>query len=135
MAKPICTEEVSFKPSDKSPASHVVSWYLRERELHGEVAPAKGNAEKKELATSGFLSYLLDEAMTRLVSHFHGPCLNGETTVRFLAPALMDEELQVMGRIVDDTKRLATAQAEVSKADGTPVARAESRILMLKKDS
>jgi acyl-coenzyme A thioesterase PaaI-like protein len=135
-SKPLFTEEIVFRPSDRSQESYMVAWYLREKEkqFHGEAAPAKTNSDKKDLVPSGLLSCLLDQAMTRLVDHFHGASLTAETTVRYLAPALVDEPLSVMGRIVDDTKRLITAQAEISKTDGTPVARAESRILMLKKD-
>ena len=75
---------------------------------------------------------MLDEAMTRLVWKLHGPAVTAEVTVRYLGPAVVGELLKVKGRIVDDSKRLVTAQAEVTKADGTPVARAESRILVLK---
>jgi acyl-coenzyme A thioesterase PaaI-like protein len=130
------TEQIVFKASDRPVESYTVTWRLhdKDRQLLGEAAPSKENSDKKDLVPSGFLSCLLDQAMTRLVTHYHGPCLTGETTVRYLAPALLDDSLNVTGRIVDDTKRLITAQAEISKGDGTPVARAESRILMLKKE-
>lgn len=130
------TEDISFKASDRPPEVYKVSWRLMEkdRQVLGDAVPDKDNSDKKDLVPSGLLSCLLDQAMTRLVTHYHGPCLTGETTVRYLAPALVDETFSIMGRIVDDSKRLITAQAEISKADGTPVARAESRILMLKKE-
>ncbi len=123
-----------FVCGDKNPTGLKIVWDIKGKETYADYTPDKGVQGWKNVVHGGILSTLLDEAMTRLVWKLHGPAVTAEVTIRYLAPALVGEKLKLMGRIVDDTKRLVTAQAEVSKADGTPVARAESRILVLKKE-
>jgi uncharacterized protein (TIGR00369 family) len=121
-----------FVCGDKNAAGMRLSWYIKDKETFAEFMPEKRFQGWKNVVHGGILSTLLDEAMTRLVWKLHGPAVTAEVTIRYLAPAIVGEKMKIMGRIVDDSKRLVTAQAEISKADGTPIARAESRILVLK---
>jgi uncharacterized protein (TIGR00369 family) len=118
-----------------NPAGLKLRWDTSGKETHATFTPDNRYQGWKNVVHGGILSTLLDEAMTRLVWELHGPAVTAEVTIRYLAPAVVGESLKIMGRIVDDSKRLVTAQAEVSKSDGTPVARAESRILVLKKEN
>jgi uncharacterized protein (TIGR00369 family) len=121
-----------FVCGDKNPAGLKVVWDIKGKETFADFSPDKRVQGWKNVVHGGILSTLLDEAMTRLVWKLHGPAVTAEVTIRYLAPAIVGEKLKIMGRIVDDSKRLVTAQAEITKADGTPVARSESRILVLK---
>ncbi len=109
-----------------------LKWVIKDKETAADFVPDKKFQGWKNLVHGGILCALLDEAMTRLVGKLHGPSVTAEMTVRFLAPAVIGQKLKVEGRIVDDTKRLVIAQAQVSKEDGNPVCRAESRVLILK---
>ena len=121
-----------FVCGEKNPAGLHLVWRVEDRATFTEFTPDKRYQGWKNVVHGGVPSALLDEAMTRLVWKLHGPAVTAEVTIRYLGPAVVGELLKIKGRIVDDSKRLVTAQAEVTKADGTPVARAESRILVLK---
>lgn len=123
-----------FVCGEKNPGGLKLAWTIEGKETFSSFAPGKTYQGWKGVVHGGVLSTLLDEAMTRLVWKLHGPAVTAEVTIRYLAPAVVGEKLRIKGRIVDDSKRLVTAQAEVVREDGTPVARAESRILILKRE-
>jgi uncharacterized protein (TIGR00369 family) len=122
----------NFISGAKNAAGLKISWAMKDKSMSAEFTPDARLQSWKGMVHGGVVNALLDDAMTHLVFRLHGACVMAEVTIRYLAPAIVGERLKLMGRIVDDSKRLVTAQAEVSKADGTPIARAESRILVLK---
>jgi uncharacterized protein (TIGR00369 family) len=107
-------------------------WTVKDKETFAEFVPTKTHQGWKGLVHGGLLAALLDEAMTRLIWKRSGAAVTAEMTVRYLAPAAVGEKLLIRGEVLDDTRRLVSARAEIAKGDGTLVARAEGKTLKLK---
>jgi len=55
-----------------------------------------------------------------------------EIEVRFIHPAKINEKLLITGEIVNTVKRIIYARSEIKKEDGTKIATATGKILLLK---
>ncbi len=77
----------------------------------------------------GILSALLDEAMAKLAFSLGIPAVTAEMTVKFKSPAAPGEELNVSGRITEETKRLILAEAKIVRG---PVVIAEAKGKLLR---
>jgi uncharacterized protein (TIGR00369 family) len=108
-----------------------LSWSIQGKETTAEFTPEKKHQGWKDMVHGGLLAALLDEAMTRLIWKRLGAAVTAEMTVRYLAPARVGERLTVRGKVLDESKRLVLAEAEVVRGDGTVVAKAEGKTLKM----
>ncbi|NOY52759.1 MAG: PaaI family thioesterase [Deltaproteobacteria bacterium] len=76
----------------------------------------------------GVLALLLDEAMVKLAWELGLPAVTGEITVRFPAPLSTEEEVEIVGRILREDRRILLAEAHAEDPDGTVVAEAHGRL-------
>jgi len=79
----------------------------------------------------GILSTLLDEAMVKLAFELGQAAVTAWMEVRFISPLRTGEKVLVKGNIVKTTKRLIEAMAEISSMDGTAIARARGKLMVL----
>ena len=79
----------------------------------------------------GILSTLLDEAMVKLAFELGQPAVTAWMEVRFISPLRIGEKVLVKGNIMKSTKRLIEAKAEISSIDGTLIARANGKLMVL----
>jgi len=87
-----------------------------------------------EVIHGGILSTLLDEMMAHAVWHFAGPGLTLSMEVRFHAPLKPGEAIRVRGVLTTPQGSRRQAEAEITRlADGTRIASAKSRFLLLEK--
>jgi uncharacterized protein (TIGR00369 family) len=121
-----------FICGEENPQGLKLSWTVQGKEAFSEFIPEKVHQGWRGVVHGGILAAILDEAMTRLIWQLRGSAVTAEMTVRYLAPAAVGEKLKIHGKIIDDSKRLVLAQAEIRRMDGTIVARAEGKTLALK---
>jgi uncharacterized protein (TIGR00369 family) len=118
---------------EKNPDGLRLMWTVNGNQTFAEFVPEKKHQGWKDVVHGGLLAVLLDEAMTRLIWKKLGSAVTAEMTVRYLSPAPVGEKLKIRGEIVDDSKRLVLAKAEITREDGTVVARADGKTLKLNK--
>jgi uncharacterized protein (TIGR00369 family) len=111
-----------------------VDWIVEGKTTHTEFVPPKKFQGWKNIVHGGIIATLLDEAMTRLAWIACGGALTAEMTVRFLKPAVIGEKLFVVGRIVNENKKLVEMEAFIyrEKMNGTLVARSTGKAVKLK---
>ena len=79
----------------------------------------------------GIISTVLDEAMSKAVAAMNYEALTGELKVRFRHHVAAGETLRIRGWVVEKVKRLVTAEATLTAADGSERAHAWARFLAL----
>lgn len=77
----------------------------------------------------GLLSTLMDEVMGHWLWSRGAPVMTVEMNVRYLKPVLIGEPIVVTARQRMDRGRIAYMEAEVTLADGTPVARSTAKFI------
>jgi len=78
----------------------------------------------------GILTSLLDEAMGKLAFSLGIPAVTAEITVKFKSPATPGEELQVSGKIIEESHRLIQATARIERGP-IVIAEATGKLLRL----
>lgn len=108
-----------------------ISWEIAGHITTAQFTPPKKYQGWKGLVHGGILATVLDEAMTRLASLVHGPAVTAEITIRYKAPAAIDELLYVRGEIVQDSKKIIEAKATIHNQTGTLIAQASSKVILI----
>ncbi len=110
-----------------------VNWVTEGKTTRAEFVPAKRFQGFTDIVHGGIIAALLDEAMARLAWKLYGNCIPAEINIRFISAAKVKEKLLVTGEIVNTVKRIIYARSQIRKEDGTKVATATSKILLLTK--
>ncbi len=107
--------------------------YMRERDgaITAEWRPTKNWEGFEGIVHGGIISTVLDEAMSKAVAAMNHEALTAELRVRFRHHVAAGEDLRVRGWVVEKVKRLITAEATVTAADGSERAHAWARFLAL----
>jgi len=107
--------------------------YVRERDgaVTAEWRPTKNWEGFEGIVHGGIISTVLDEAMSKAVAAMNYEALTGELRVRFRHHVAAGEDLRVRGWVVEKVKRLITAEATLTAADGSERAHAWARFLAL----
>jgi acyl-coenzyme A thioesterase PaaI-like protein len=79
----------------------------------------------------GIISTVLDEAMSKAVAAMNCEALTGELRVRFRHRVAAGEDLRIRGWVVGKARRLITAEAILTAADGSERAHAWARFMEL----
>lgn len=77
----------------------------------------------------GIVTTLLDEAMAKLVYTQGYLAVTADLKIRFRKPALVGDELTVVGRVISEAHRLVECSAEVRNSRGEVVAEASGRMM------
>ncbi len=109
-----------------------VNWVTEGKTTRAEFVPLKRFQGFKDIVHGGIITALLDEAMARLAWKLYGNCIPAEINIRFISAARVKEKLLISGEIVNTAKRIIYARSEIRKEDGTKVATATAKILLLK---
>ncbi|HCJ66611.1 MAG TPA: hypothetical protein DHV62_04615 [Elusimicrobia bacterium] len=109
-----------------------INWTIAGKTTRAEFVPLKKFQGFKDILHGGIITSLLDEAMGRLAWIVYGNCISVEIEVRFIHPAKINEKLLITGEIVNTVKRIIYARSEIKKEDGTKIATATGKILLLK---
>jgi acyl-coenzyme A thioesterase PaaI-like protein len=106
---------------------------VRERDgaVTAEWRPTKNWEGFEGIVHGGIISTVLDEAMSKAVAAMNYEALTGELRVRFRHHVAAGEDLRVRGWVVEKVKRLITAEATLTAADGSERAHAWARFLAL----
>lgn len=101
----------------KNPAGLAVDFEIdaRERSLRARFTPSPDHQGFEDIVHGGILSALLDEAMAKLAFSLGLRIMTAEMTVKFKAPAKPGEELFISGRLLDEAKRLISAEAKIER--------------------
>lgn len=118
----------------KNPAGLAVDFEINKetRAIRATFTPSGFHQGYVGIVHGGILSCLLDEAMAKLAYSLGIPAVTAEITVKFKAPAAPGDELLVSGRLVEETKRLITAEATIVRG---PVVIAEAKGKLLRVSS
>jgi uncharacterized protein (TIGR00369 family) len=100
------------------------------RSISARFTPSDFHQGYEGIVHGGILSALLDEAMVKLAFTLGIPAVTAEMTAAFKAPAAPGEELQVTGRLVQETKRLIRAEAKIERGP-VVIAEATGKLLRL----
>lgn len=79
----------------------------------------------------GILSTALDEVMSYVIFGDGRAAVTAKISVEFKKPALLGDHLMVRAAAVRETRRIVDAEGRITKADGTLVATAEGRFVVL----
>lgn len=91
--------------------------------------PARHHEGYRNIVHGGLVSTVLDEAMAKLSTYLDIPAVTAELTVRFLRPVPPDQPLRVVGRIIEQRRRVLMAEAEALLANGNPAATAQAKLI------
>lgn len=94
-----------------------------QKSIIGRFTPQRRHQGYEGIIHGGILSALLDEAMAKLAFSLGIPAVTAEITVKFKSPAAPGEELQVTGRLIEESRRLIRATARIERG---PVVIAEA---------
>ncbi|HOW28551.1 MAG TPA: PaaI family thioesterase [Elusimicrobiota bacterium] len=130
-ATDLSDDQMCFVCGSKNTLGLRMDWKSNGKETVAEFVAPKHLQGWKDILHGGIIATLLDEAMTRLIWEHVGPAVTAEMTVRYLAPAMIGEKFTVRGEIVDASKKLVSAKAEMIREDGVAVARAEGKTIRL----
>lgn len=83
------------------------------------------------LLHGGILATLADEAMAKAVVARGWEAVTGELRVRYQAPVVPGDRLEIRGRVLDRRNRRIHAEATVRKHDGSLCLRAQSTFVMV----
>jgi acyl-coenzyme A thioesterase PaaI-like protein len=107
--------------------------YVREPDgaFTAEWRPTKNWEGFEGIVHGGIISTVLDEAMSKAVAAMNYEALTGELRIRFRHHVAAGEDLRVRGWVVGKVKRLITAEAALTAADGSERAHGWARFLAL----
>lgn len=90
----------------------------------------KGCQGWEGIVHGGFVSMLLDEAMAHAVGRTLGPAVTARLAVTFKSALKVDEEVEVVGRLVERKSRAGVAEAEMRAQDGRLIATGRSEFIL-----
>ena len=96
-----------------------------------QFTPRRQHQGWKGLTHGGLIATLLDEVMTRMLWQRDTLAMTAELAVRYLQPAPVGETLTVRGTVQQRRGKLIAAHAEVVRSDGTIVATAQAKLVMV----
>jgi uncharacterized protein (TIGR00369 family) len=102
----------------------------RERSIQARFTPSPDHQGYEGIVHGGILSALLDEAMAKLAFSLGLKIVTAEMTVKFKTPAKPGEELFITGRLLDESKRLISAEAQIEKGS-VVIAEAKGKLLRI----
>jgi uncharacterized protein (TIGR00369 family) len=86
----------------------------------------------KDIIHGGIVATLLDEIMAHAVMHHVGEAVTSALTVSYRATLKVGQQVEVIGRVKERSKRGVVAEAEMRALDGGKLlAKAESRFILL----
>lgn len=97
--------------------------------LSTKFIPEKKFQGFKDIIHGGIIGLVLDEVMGNLAYKLGHNAVTSELTYRLKIPAKAGEEIFFSGKILDDTKRVITAEATAKNADGKMIAVAAAKLL------
>jgi acyl-coenzyme A thioesterase PaaI-like protein len=86
-----------------------------QKSIIGRFTPQRQHQGYEGIIHGGILSALLDESMVKLAFSLGIPAVTAEITVKFKSPAAPGEELQVSGRITEESRRLIRTTAKIER--------------------
>ena len=93
----------------------------------------KGCQGWEGIVLGGFVSMLLDVAMAHAVGRTLGPAVTARLAVTFKSALKVDEEIEVVGRLVEHKSRAGVAEAEMrAVGDGRLIATGRSEFILRK---
>ncbi|MGA3083711.1 MAG: PaaI family thioesterase [Thermodesulfobacteriota bacterium] len=90
----------------------------------------------KMIAHGGILAGLLDETMgwaATVFSHHHPFYVTAELTVKYLFPVPVEKEIEIVGQMLKDARRIAYCQGELI-CDGKACLRAKGKFLPMNEE-
>lgn len=109
-----------------------LDWKIEGNKTWTDYTPEKRFQGFQDVVHGGILASLLDEAMGRVAWIVYGPSVSAELTIRYLNPASVGQPLRITGQVSREKGRLITGAAEITKPDGTVVAKAEGKLMLWK---
>ncbi len=94
--------------------------------------PKREHQGYDNITHGGIISTLLDEAMAKLVCERGYLAVTGELQVRFRKPAIIGEELTIIGRITSKAHRIIYCAAEIRNKNDELVAEATGRMVEIR---
>ena len=85
----------------------------------------------KNVLHGGMISTVLDETMIKAAAFKDYKCATVELNVRFKKPAFMDKSFIIKGKVTEAKKRLITAQSSITDSNGTLVASATGKFIII----
>lgn len=104
------------------------------KSIHATFTPSDKHQGFEGIVHGGILSTLLDEAMAKLTFSLGIPAVTAEMIVKFKSPASPGEELNIYGRVTEETKRLILAEAKIARGP-VVIAEATGKLLRISSES
>ncbi|MFC1523867.1 PaaI family thioesterase [Thermodesulfobacteriota bacterium] len=116
---------------------HTAFYVLENQDLLAIFTPREEHQSYPGRLHGGIISTILDETIGRAIMAHHDDGFWGvtiEISVRFRKPVPLDEELRVLGRITNQTKRFFEGTGELLLPGGTVAAEAHGKYMKLPLD-
>ncbi len=90
-----------------------IHWTVEGLTTSAEFTPDSKYQGWKGVLHGGIIATLLDEAMTRLVCIVYGNAVTAEMTVRYVAPAPINQLLTIRGEIIGEKGKIIEMKATI----------------------
>ena len=87
----------------------------------------------KGIVHGGLVAAVLDEIMVKCAEFAGQPCVTAEIRVHYKKPVRVLNEYRFTARITGGRQKLITAESEMIDSEGRPVASAEGKLFVVKK--
>jgi len=123
-----------FVCGDKNEAGLQIKFYATDEGAIAEYTAGEYLQGYKGILHGGIISTLLDEIMAKAVLADDVVAVTAEMTTRFKKPVQTGEKLALTGRILKQRGRMYATSGEVRREDGTVVASATGKYLIVPRD-
>ena len=132
MSRPeLIDDHFCFACGADNPDGLDLAWTVEGDTCRAVFTPKRKFQGWKGIVHGGILATLLDEAMTRLAWIRCGGAMTAEMSVRFLAPARLEDKIHIAGEIVSQNRKIVSMRAELRKGsrEGPLIARSTGKAL------
>lgn len=107
------------------------SFSEQEKRIETTFVPSDIYQGWKGVLHGGIIATLLDESMAKLAQRLGYSALTASLDIRFKNVAKTSDPLHVSAEIAKNTKKLLYAKALATRSDGSVIAEAEARLMIL----
>ncbi len=132
MKKELVRDNFCFVCGKDNPKGMHLSFQKLEDRVYAKFSLSHYYQGYENVIHGGIIALILDEAMAYLQT-YEERFLTGKLTVKYHAPLLAGEEVEVFAEVKEDRKRFKVTRAEMVRvSDGKKIAEAEALMFVLK---
>ena len=120
-------DKFCFACGERNPAGLKLVFTLEGSCLKTQFTPQKIHQGYQDIVHGGIIGLVLDEVMINLLWKAGKPAVTAEIKLKLRKPAMVNQPLYFVGRIVEEGTRIIYTEGEARNAQGELVAQAHSK--------